>query len=69
MSGPQHSDPMKLPVVWKERGQRDLDHFTKEWWSGSRGGGSVPKDFTWLTSPKQMQEENGAGDADRPISR
>jgi hypothetical protein len=69
MAGHAPSDPKKLPVVWKERAERDLDHFTREWWSGGRGGGAVPADFTWPTSPKQSQEENGAGEAEAPISR
>jgi hypothetical protein len=69
MSGHDHNDPKQQALVWKPREERDLDHFTREWWSGTRGGGSVPKDFTWGSNPKQTQEENGAGDAEKPISR
>jgi hypothetical protein len=36
-----------------------LDHQTKEWASGSRGGGKLPADFEWRTNPKQQQEETG----------
>lgn len=63
------SDPRKQPVIWKEREEKDIEHFTHEWWSGERGGGSVPKDFAWGSNPKQAQEEYGAGDAEKPISR
>lgn len=68
MSASSHSPSKHAPVVWKDRPERDLDHQLKEWTSGSRGGGSVPRDFTWGTNPKQAQEENGVGDAEKPIS-
>lgn len=55
------TDPKKLPVVYKPRVARDIDHQEEEWVSGSRGGGSVPADFGWQTNPKQHQEERGAG--------
>lgn len=35
------------------------DHQTKEWASGTRGGGKMPADFAWRTNPKQQQEETG----------
>ena len=63
------SNPNKAPLVYKPTEQRDIDHHKKEWSSGTRGGGSVPKDFTWRSNPKQDQEENGAGDAQAPISK
>lgn len=59
----------KLPVEWKEQLHRDLHYHQKEWSSGTRGGGMIPKDFDWLTNPKQRQEENGSGEALRPLSR
>ena len=37
----------------------DIDHHTREWSSGSRGGGKVPEDLEWRTNPKQYQEESG----------
>lgn len=63
------SDPKKLPVPLKARPDQDLHHHRAEWTSGSRGGGSVPKDFGWKTNPKQSQEENGSGALDEPISK
>ncbi len=60
-----HEDPKKLPVPLRPRADTDIEHHRKEWSSGSRGGGSVPKDFGWPTNPKQQQEENGAGDLER----
>jgi hypothetical protein len=55
------SDPQNLPVPLTPRDEDDLDYFTKSWWSGTRGGGSVPKDFSWPTNPKENQEESGSG--------
>ena len=37
-------------------------HHTREWPSGTQGGGKVPADFGWHSNPKQSQEENGAND-------
>lgn len=68
-SSSNHDDPRKLPVPYKAPSEPDLNHFTREWWSGTRGGGKIPKDLTWPTSPKQQQEENGSGDAEKPISK
>ncbi|MFZ5438866.1 MAG: hypothetical protein ACOZQL_02595 [Myxococcota bacterium] len=59
MGHSHESDPKKLPVPFKPR-ESDLVHHQKEWTSGARGGGSVPKDFTWRTNPKQSQEEHGS---------
>lgn len=70
MSGSDHdSDPKNLPVPWTARPEVDIEHHRKEWTSGTRGEGHVPKDFTWPTNPKQQQEEYGAGDAETPISK
>ncbi len=70
MSGSDHdSDPKNLPVPWTARPEVYLEHHRKEWTSGKRGGGTVPKSFTWPTNPKQQQEEFGAGDAEAPISK
>jgi hypothetical protein len=61
MSSSQSSDPKKLPVPYKPiQGGADIDHHTREWTSGSRGGGKVPADFEWTSNPKQTQEEAGA---------
>lgn len=68
-SSSDHDDPKKLPVLWKAPAEPDIEHFTREWWSGKRGGGKVPKDFGWATNPKQQQEENGSGSAESPISK
>jgi hypothetical protein len=68
MSGSELSDPKKQPLVWKEGSTRDLDHQAKEWASGTRGGGKVPKDFAWATNPKQTQEEN-TDLVTRPLAR
>lgn len=56
-----HDDPRQLPVPFKPRPESDLEHHQKEWTSGTRGGGKVPKDFSWRTNPKQAQEEHGSG--------
>ena len=54
-------DSKKLPVPFRPpKGPPDIDHHTKEWTSGTRGGGKVPADFEWKTNPKQHQEENGS---------
>ncbi|MEW6434023.1 MAG: hypothetical protein AB1730_21180 [Myxococcota bacterium] len=67
--GSHGSDPTRLPVPYTPpaNARPDIDHHLHEWTSGTRGGGKVPKDFTWGTNPKQTQEEFGAGDADRPL--
>lgn len=69
MASTAHSDPKKLPVPWRERPQRDLHHHLAEWSSGTRGGGSVPKDVAWATNPKEHQEENGSSEATVRLSR
>lgn len=69
MSSSHETDPRKLPVPFKARPEADLEHHRKEWTSGTRGGGSVPKDFVWRTSPKQAQEENGSGALDKPVKK
>ncbi|MGV3625425.1 MAG: hypothetical protein ACO1OB_31735 [Archangium sp.] len=69
MSSSNHeSDPNQLPVPFKAR-PGDIEHHKREWTSGSRGGGSIPKDFGWNTNPKQQQEENGAGTLKKPVSK
>jgi hypothetical protein len=42
-----HGQSSRLPVPWKNDLSRppDAEHHTKEWNSGSRGGGYVPDDF------------------------
>ena len=44
----------------------DLEYHTKEFTSGTRGGGKVPADFQWKSNTKQYQEENGSGQLRRP---
>ncbi len=55
------SNPQQLPVPFNARPDGDITHHRNEWTSGTRGGGSVPKDLAWGSNPKQMQEENGSG--------
>ena len=70
MSSSSHdSDPRNLPVVWTAPPEADIEHQRREWTSGTRGGGHVPKTFTWTTNPKQHQEEFGAGQVEKPISK
>lgn len=60
-------DPKNLPIPWRPKASHaDIEHYTREWWSGTRGGGHVPADFEWATSPKQYQEERGSGNAEAP---
>jgi hypothetical protein len=55
------SDPTKQPVPWKPpQGGSDIEHHTREWTSGTAGGGKVPADYEWGTNPKVEQEETGA---------
>ena len=70
MSGSSNhiTDPKKLPKPFKADANHDLEHQNQEWVSGTRGGGSVPADIKW-TNPKQHQEERGAADAERPVSK
>lgn len=63
------ADPKLLPVPYTARPTADIEHQQREWTSGTRGGGKVPKSFTWGTNPKQMQEENGSGELTKPISK
>ncbi len=54
---------LSLPLPTERRPKddtRDQRHQTKEWVSGTRGGGKLPADFGWNTNPKQWQEEHGA---------
>jgi hypothetical protein len=70
MSGShEDSDPKNLPVPFTGRPEVDIQHHRKEWTSGTRGGGKIPKDFSWPTNPKQQQEEYGSGEAEKPISK
>ena len=62
-------DPKNLPVPWTARPDADIEHHRSEWSSGTRGGGHVPKSFTWATNPKEHQEEFGASEAEAPISK
>lgn len=70
MSSPSNhiTDPKKLPKPFKPDANRDIEHQSQEWASGTRGGGSMPADVNWVTNPKQHQEERGAADAERPVS-
>jgi hypothetical protein len=61
------ANPQRKPLPAPSDGSA-IVHQTREWASGTRGGGSVPKDFGWGTNPKQHQEERGAAEADKPIS-
>ena len=63
-----HGQPSRLPVPWKNDLSRppDIEHQTREWTSGTRGGGYVPPDFEWGTNPKQHQEENGTTEPVKP---
>lgn len=69
MSSGHDSDPKNLPVPWTARPEADIEHHRREWTSGTRGNGHVPKSFSWTTNPKQQQEELGSGSMDRPISK
>lgn len=70
MASSNHSsDPKLLPVPYTSRSTADIEHQRREWVSGTRGGGKVPRTFTWSTNPKQMQEENGSGELTRPVSK
>jgi len=62
-------DPMLLPVPQRAQADArpDIEHQLHEWTSGNRGGGRIPKDFTWGSNPKQSQEEFGAAEAEKPI--
>ena len=62
MSSSHPSDPSNLPVPYKPDTSRQPDstYHTREWTSGTQGGGKVPDDFEWGTNPKQWQEEHGA---------
>ncbi len=61
-SSTHESDPKKLPIPQRPRADLDIVHHQREWSSGQRGGGSVPKDFGWPSNPKQHQEERGSGE-------
>lgn len=63
------ADPKLLPVPFPARSTADIEHHRREWGSGTRGGGKVPRSFTWNTNPKQLQEENGSGELTRPVSK
>lgn len=66
--GSHGSDPKRLPVPYTPPNHRpDIEHQLHEWTSGTRGGGKVPTDFTWVTNPKQTQEEFGAAEAEKPL--
>ena len=57
-----------LPVVWRApTGTPDSEHHTREWTSGTRGGGKVPADYQWNSNPKVEQEENGASQTVPPV--
>lgn len=63
------TDPKLLPVPFNPRQSPDIEHQRSEWVSGTRGGGKVPKTFSWPSNPKQQQEENGSGELKKPISK
>lgn len=70
MSASNHeSDPKNLPVPFTARPEVDIEHHRREWTSGTRGGGHVPKTFSWPTNPKQNQEENGSGEVEEKVSK
>ena len=70
MSASNHeSDPKNLPVPFSARPEVDIEHHRREWTSGTRGGGHVPKTFAWPTNPKQNQEENGSGEVEEKVSK
>lgn len=52
------------PAYKPPSGPADVEHQTKEWTSGTRGGGKVPADFEWKSNPKVQQEENGSNRAE-----
>ncbi|MBS1150533.1 MAG: hypothetical protein H6Q89_2231 [Myxococcaceae bacterium] len=55
------SDPKQLPALWRPpQGGADIEHHTREWTSGTAGGGKVPADYEWTSNPKTYAEEYGA---------
>lgn len=55
------SDPKQMPALWRPpQGGSDIEHHTREWTSGTAGGGKVPSDFEWTSNPKTYAEEAGA---------
>ena len=55
------SDPKQMPALWRPpQGGADIEHHTREWTSGSMGGGKVPADFEWTSNPRAYAEEFGA---------
>lgn len=63
------ADPKLLPVPFSARPEADIEHHRREWTSGTRAKPQLPKDFGWNSNPKQMQEENGSGELEKPISK
>lgn len=61
MSHSHSSDPTKLPVPYRPDTSKppDSTYHTREWTSGTQGGGKLPADFEWRSNPKQWQEEHG----------
>ncbi len=57
----------QIQIAWRPpNGPPDIEHHTKEWTSGTRGGGKLPADFEWGTNPKTHQEEAGASQLQPP---
>ncbi len=55
------SDPKQLPALWRPpQGGADIEHHTREWTSGTMGGGKVPADFEWHSNPRVYAEDFGA---------
>jgi hypothetical protein len=54
------SDPKQTPALWRPpQGSPDIDHQSREWTSGSMGGGKVPADYEWTSNPKTYAEDLG----------
>ena len=55
------TDPKQTPALWRPPpGGSDIEHHSREWTSGSMGGGKVPADFEWTSNPRAYAEEFGA---------
>lgn len=53
----------RKPLTFQPKKDADIQYFEDAWWSGQRGGGSVPVDISWTSNPKEAQEEQGWGTA------
>ena len=62
------SDPKQMPALWRPpQGGSDIEHHTREWTSGTMGGGKVPSDFEWASNPRAYAEEFGANLPERAL--